>query len=523
MNALGLRNGLATVVVPWSFRRMGEPMPSWSGYLRLVHELAPYIRAKLPRAAFTTSFSSGALTRQSLRPARALLHDLDALAITSYDAGPGTGRFTASLDRVLALYPDKPVVFQEIGFAAPPGDEALHVAFVEEVFEAWHNAGARVPYVGFFSLHDWYQAPEPCDAPHSCDACDPGCIPAAPRTIAGRARDARRPAPRRRHGEAGVASVQVARCGRGDAPMSRGAFLLLVGGVAVACGGVIDDRSADSGTGSDASIATPRDAGHDTAHEASADDASVDHAYIDASASCPPITDAPKQPLKLRDHDPLDKLTAASGGLVVETTTYYGRGGTCTNAEWWPFGSANTFAFGASGGCDYGSMEVRGAEAWGSASGLSVFDLGPGGVSPAYVVNTSYTSGVVAGPSGVVYQTDKTYFIKSRTASPIALDAPAQAETLAVGDTDAYASAYVDLQERVLWQLPLSGAKATQIASAVFLSPAYPVDHSLVFAQLTDSTQKVVALRPGGSVEVVRELSDPFAFFPGVEVDASFI
>lgn len=162
---------------PWFFRRSGAPTPSFIAYRRLVHELAPYIRAKLPRAMVTTSFSAPAAGGWTLRPARWLSHDLDALGLTYYDAGPGSGRFQASLTHILALYPEQPVLFQEIGFAAPAADEALQVDFVNEVFRAWRQAGDRVPYAGFFSLHDWYRAPEPCSAPHICDPCAPGCVP----------------------------------------------------------------------------------------------------------------------------------------------------------------------------------------------------------------------------------------------------------------------------------------------------------------------------------------------------------
>ncbi len=162
---------------PWFFRRSGAPTPAFIAYRRLVHELAPYIHAKLPRALVTTSFSAPAASGRMLRPARWLAGDLDALGLTYYDAGPGSGRFAASLTRVLALYPKQPVVFQEIGFAAPAAEEALQVGFLQEVFRAWHHAGDRVPYAGFFSLHDWYRAPEPCAAPRSCDPCAPGCVP----------------------------------------------------------------------------------------------------------------------------------------------------------------------------------------------------------------------------------------------------------------------------------------------------------------------------------------------------------
>ncbi len=159
------------------FRPDGTATPAWLGYLRLVRALAPHARQRLPSAQVGVSVTlATALDLRGSRHVAALDASTDVTALTYHDGEPD--RFGVALRALLARGPRHPVVFQEVAFHAPSGEEAARSRFVEGVFRAWRAAGERVPYLGFFSLHDWHHEPEPCEPPALpalCDPCDPGC------------------------------------------------------------------------------------------------------------------------------------------------------------------------------------------------------------------------------------------------------------------------------------------------------------------------------------------------------------
>ncbi len=74
-----------------------------------------------------------------------------------------------------------------------------------------------------------------------------------------------------------------------------------------------------------------------------------------------------------------------------------------------------------------------------------------------------------------------------------------------------------------MWQIPLSGAPATQFVTGTFISRAVPVDASLVYVEIVETTDRLVAVHPGGATDTVRDSSQPLGGFAGVEVDADYV
>jgi hypothetical protein len=179
----------------WSYRYttpsdLGDELPSdagaaarefpWRGFERYVHEVGAQVHEHLPRAkvtvTFTTVFLSSEPTRSNIL---ALRDDTDVLAVNFYDYVDSASHLTSAFETIFQDYPaDWPIAFQELGFLAPPDTEPLQVAFIEEAFDFGARESSRIPYMGFFSLHDWHLEPEPCEpigAADPCDPCEPDC------------------------------------------------------------------------------------------------------------------------------------------------------------------------------------------------------------------------------------------------------------------------------------------------------------------------------------------------------------
>ncbi len=118
-----------------------------------VHERAPWLAVGV-----TLTFDGLTANAETLAP---LIDASDVLIATYYPLGlGGEPDPTAPLRDIpflLEAAGDKPLVVQEIGYPASPllgSSEEDQAAFVHYVFEAWREAGARIPFLNFFLLHD---------------------------------------------------------------------------------------------------------------------------------------------------------------------------------------------------------------------------------------------------------------------------------------------------------------------------------------------------------------------------------
>jgi hypothetical protein len=119
-----------------------------------VHEVAPFLQVGV-------TFTFGGATAYAEEFAR-LNAVSDVVILTYYPSSDG---FTfdnpaAPLEdfpRMLTMAAGRPVILQEVGFASSEllgSSEADQVAFVDNVFSAWEQAGEAIPFLDFFLLHD---------------------------------------------------------------------------------------------------------------------------------------------------------------------------------------------------------------------------------------------------------------------------------------------------------------------------------------------------------------------------------
>ncbi len=170
---------LTSRVIPLPEETLSEVL-SWEAFVRYVDEVGSHARARFPDTKITVTLTWHAVSSPELEELIIELRDhTDVLAINYYEDRESVGRLTTTVEDILGRYPaDWPVVFQELGFLAPPDDEQLQVAFLERAFRMARESNSRVPYLGFFSLHDWHFEPEPCeplDTPDPCDPCEADC------------------------------------------------------------------------------------------------------------------------------------------------------------------------------------------------------------------------------------------------------------------------------------------------------------------------------------------------------------
>jgi hypothetical protein len=132
-------------------------------YHRFLVDAVEYAHATLPGVAIgVTSTFDGA------GPIADLLGVGDTVILTYYPLGPGfvprpPSTATGDLVRMLDLAGGKPLVLQEVGYPSDPrlsSSDDAQAAFVRAVFDAWHGAGSRAPFLNWFALHDF--TPELC-------------------------------------------------------------------------------------------------------------------------------------------------------------------------------------------------------------------------------------------------------------------------------------------------------------------------------------------------------------------------
>ncbi len=93
----------------------------------------------------------------------------DVIMITYYPLGAGfavrdPGVVASDFPLMLGLDPVKPILLQEVGYPAAAllgSSDARQADFVRNVFQAWRNSGARIPFLSFFLMHDF--TPSLCD------------------------------------------------------------------------------------------------------------------------------------------------------------------------------------------------------------------------------------------------------------------------------------------------------------------------------------------------------------------------
>ncbi len=139
---------------------LGSHPSEWGPYTSFYQEAAALVRRLNPsiKVGVTTTFD-GATTQPQVATLNATS---DVFMMNYYPLRPDftprdPSEIAADFTKFIAASQGKPIVLQEVGFptaASLGSSEALQAQFVTNVFSAWAQAGARIPFLNFFLLHD---------------------------------------------------------------------------------------------------------------------------------------------------------------------------------------------------------------------------------------------------------------------------------------------------------------------------------------------------------------------------------
>jgi hypothetical protein len=140
---------------------------AWTSYTTFYEAVVSYWRERLPGIQFgvTGTWQGSLAHRADILRLNALS---DVFILTYYPLNPDftpttpdapLTDFPVMLD--LAAEAGLPLILQEVGYPAAEelgSSEAEQAAFVEQVYAAWAEAGASIPLLNFFLLHDFSDA-----------------------------------------------------------------------------------------------------------------------------------------------------------------------------------------------------------------------------------------------------------------------------------------------------------------------------------------------------------------------------
>lgn len=133
----------------------------WETYRTFYHNAAAYVHEAAPTLQVGVTVTFAGTTQHPDETAR-LNEASDVVIITYY---PFRDAFNfdnpaAPLEdfpRMVEIAGGRPVILQEVGYASAEllgSSEAAQAEFVAHVFSAWAAAGAAIPFLDFFLLHD---------------------------------------------------------------------------------------------------------------------------------------------------------------------------------------------------------------------------------------------------------------------------------------------------------------------------------------------------------------------------------
>ncbi len=137
----------------------------WPRYVAFFADAAGYVHQVAANAQVGATTTFGGYAVESRADVRALNAYSDVVMLTYYPLQDGSQVREASAPAedvpiMLSLADSKPVILQEAGYpsgALNGSSEAAQRDFVDALFDAWHAAGPRMPFLSFFLLYDFDQ------------------------------------------------------------------------------------------------------------------------------------------------------------------------------------------------------------------------------------------------------------------------------------------------------------------------------------------------------------------------------
>jgi hypothetical protein len=137
----------------------------WSDYIQFLQAVTSQLRSSHPGLKLGVKTTCNGLINSSVAQLQSLNAYCDYILVTYYPANaditvPDPSGVGSSLDRLVAIYPNKPVYVWELGFPSTTvcgSSEALQAKFIQETFTAWDRQADHIPLINFMYLHDLSQ------------------------------------------------------------------------------------------------------------------------------------------------------------------------------------------------------------------------------------------------------------------------------------------------------------------------------------------------------------------------------
>jgi len=141
---------------------LGTDEKKWDEFQAFYKEIVSYIHRKKAGIPVTTEFSFKGLTGKMKNNARAINKISDAIGVSHYPISDDfsvkdPAVIAGDFDAIISLYPDKPVLFYQLGYPSSKyikSSEELQAQFVSETFRAWDKHRDKIKMIDFTWLHD---------------------------------------------------------------------------------------------------------------------------------------------------------------------------------------------------------------------------------------------------------------------------------------------------------------------------------------------------------------------------------
>lgn len=147
----------------------GGAPDTWTAYKSFYDDAVAYVHSKAPNVkvgACTTFDDANGVDKQNVQTLNA---SSDVAIFTYHPLVAGSSTFqvrdastpTADFPAMLSVAQGKPIVLQEVGYSSAAGNgssEAQHAQYVANVFSAWQSTAGAIPFLSFYTLHDFTQS-----------------------------------------------------------------------------------------------------------------------------------------------------------------------------------------------------------------------------------------------------------------------------------------------------------------------------------------------------------------------------
>ncbi len=134
----------------------------WDQFADFYKQIAAYVHAQKPGVPVATEFTFEGLTGPMKERAQAINEWSDVIGVSYYPLAANGNVKDPTLvgtdfDTLVSLYPDKPILFYQLGYPSSTvleSSETRQALFIHEAFRAWDRLATHIQMIDFTWLHD---------------------------------------------------------------------------------------------------------------------------------------------------------------------------------------------------------------------------------------------------------------------------------------------------------------------------------------------------------------------------------